>query len=134
MLAFLSTLSIATGCGQPENLIVDLNEKFILSPGQYACITGGNLEIKFQEVIEDSRCPIGVECFWAGEVSCVIELTKEGSFHQIELTESGLTDEYSRDRYEGYEIIFHVTPYPEAEEVILKDTYRLHLIISKFTN
>src|SRR4030042_7008638 len=47
------------------------------------------------------------------------------------LTESGLTDEYSRESYEGYELAFHVTPYPEAGEKILPDAYRLHLTISK---
>jgi len=47
------------------------------------------------------------------------------------LTEPGLTDEYTRERYEGYELAFYVTPYPEAGEKIPTDEYRLHLIISK---
>jgi len=47
------------------------------------------------------------------------------------LTEPGLTDEYSNERYEGYELTFHVTPYPEAAKKIPTDAYRLHLIVSK---
>jgi len=47
------------------------------------------------------------------------------------LIEPGLTDEYTPERYEDYEIAFRVTPYPETGKTIAKDTYRLHLIISK---
>jgi hypothetical protein len=34
------------------------------------------------------------------------------------LTEAGLTDEYSRERYKGYELAFHLIPYPEAGKKI----------------
>jgi hypothetical protein len=47
------------------------------------------------------------------------------------LTEPGLTDEYSKEMYEGYELTFHVTPYPEASKKTATDAYRLHLIVSK---
>jgi hypothetical protein len=70
-------------------------------------------------------------CIWEGRVSCVVELVKTGSLYQMVLTEPGLTDEYTKERYEDYEIAFHVTPYPETGKQIAKDTYRLHLIISK---
>ncbi|MFH1296378.1 MAG: hypothetical protein ABIJ04_03790 [Bacteroidota bacterium] len=129
--AFLAIVLTASGCGQFDNLWVRLNEEFYLSIGQRAFIAGENLEVRFKEVIEDSRCPTGVTCIWAGRVSCVIELAHTGSAYRMVLTESGLTDEYTRERYEGYELAFHVTPYPEAGKKIAKDTYRLHLIISK---
>ena len=102
-----------------------------MSIRQRAFIAGENLEVRFKEVIEDSRCPRGVTCIWAGRVSCVIELAHTGSSYRMVLTEPGLTDEYARERSEGYELAFHVTPYPEAGKKIAKDTYRLHLIISK---
>jgi len=47
------------------------------------------------------------------------------------LTEPGLSDEYSRESYEGYELAFRVTPYPEAGKKILPDEYRLLLTVSK---
>jgi hypothetical protein len=102
-----------------------------LSIGQHAFIAGENLEVTFKEVIEDGRCPGGVTCIWAGRVTCVVELTHTGISYRMVLTEPGLTDEYSKERYEGYELAFHVTPYPEAGREIPKDMYRLHLIISK---
>lgn len=133
LMVLLATVLAAPGCGGFANSQAHLNEEFYLSPGQRAFIAGENLEIKFKEVIEDSRCPRGVTCIWAGRVTCAIELTQAGASYQMSLIESGLTDEYSRESYEGYEIAFHVTPYPEAGKNIAADEYRLHLIISKLS-
>lgn len=37
-----------------------------------------NFEIKFIDVLEDSRCPKGVNCIWAGEVIVLVDLYKNG--------------------------------------------------------
>jgi hypothetical protein len=121
----------ASGYSLFSHLQVGLNEEFQLSIGQCVFITGENLEVRFKEVVGDSRCPRGVICIWEGRVSCVVELAKTGSLYRMVLTEPGLTDEYTKERYEDYEIAFHVTPYPETGKQIAKDTYRLHLIINK---
>jgi hypothetical protein len=73
----------------------------------------------------------GVTCIWAGRATCIIEISRAGSQYQMALTQSGLADEYSRERYEEYELAFYLTPYPEAGEQIPKDAYRLHLIVRK---
>ena len=99
--------------------------------GQRALIVGENLEISFEDVIEDSRCPRDVICVWAGRVTCMVELTHAGSSYRMALTELGLTDDYSKERYEDYELTFHVTPYPEAGKKIPPDAYRLHLTVTK---
>ena len=132
LVAFLAIVLTASGCGGgPGDIQARLNEEFSLSMGQRALIAGENLGIRFEEVTEDSRCPREVTCIWAGRVTCMVEITHEGSSYHMALTESGLTDEYSRERYEGYELAFHVTPYPEAGKKILPDAYRLHLTVSK---
>ena len=44
-------------------------------------VTHDDLELRWLE-INDSRCPTGVNCFWAGEVKVIIEATRtmvEGS-------------------------------------------------------
>lgn len=132
-LYFLALLAIiaTSSCGRFDNPQVHLNEEFSLHIGNRAFIAGENLEVKFKEVTEDSRCPRGVTCIWAGRVSCAIDFTHAGSLYQMLLTEPGLTDEYSIQRYEGYELAFHVTPYPQAGKKIPTNKYCLHLIISK---
>lgn len=61
-LAFLVVSSLwvqegpVTGAGQ---------EEFVLKAGTEA-VAGGGLLVRFDEVLEDSRCPKGVDCLWAG--------------------------------------------------------------------
>ncbi len=43
-----------------------LGEEFELAVHQTAQITDENISITFQEVLEDSRCPVDVTCIWAG--------------------------------------------------------------------
>ena len=134
LVIFLAIVLTTSGCGGgPSDVQTRLNEEFSLFMGQRALIAGENLEIRFEEVIEDSRCPRDVICIWAGRVTCMIELTHAGSSYRMALTEPGLTDEYSKERYEGYEFTFHVTPYPEAAKKIPTDAYWLHLIVSKLS-
>ena len=38
----------------------------------------GGLYINFSEVIEDSRCPKGVTCIWAGRAKVKIEVSDDG--------------------------------------------------------
>ena len=33
--------------------------------------------LKLKSVFNDSRCPQGVECIWAGEVSVIVEIYKD---------------------------------------------------------
>ena len=128
--AFLAIVLTSSSCGSSE-IQVRPNEEFSLSIGRSAVGTGEGLKIEFEEVVEDSRCPRDVTCVWAGRVTCMIKLTQIGSSYRMALTEPGLTDEYSKERYEEYEIAFHVTPYPEAGKKIPTGAYRLNLIVSR---
>lgn len=132
LVAFLVIVLTASSCGRgPGYIQARLDEEFSLFMGQRASIVGENLAIRFEEVIEDSRCPRDVVCIWAGRVTCVVGLTHAGSSYRMALTEPGLADGYPKERYQGYELAFHVTPYPEAGKKVLTEAYRLHLIVSE---
>jgi len=119
-------------CGStPTEVYADLGEEFSLSIGQSAIIKGQALRITFEDVIEDSRCPSDVTCIWAGRVSCIIKLVGGSSQYRMVLTESGLTDQYTSETYREYQLAFNVRPYPEAGQSILRDEYRLQLIVTK---
>ena len=36
-----------------------------------------DLEVRFVEVVEDSRCPKNVNCIWAGEVTILVEVYRD---------------------------------------------------------
>ncbi len=46
-----------------------------------------NLEISFMEVLEDSRCPVDVECLWAGNARILlnVRVLPNGSSARVEL-------------------------------------------------
>ena len=132
LVALLAIVLTTSSCGGGfSDIQARLNEEFSLSMGQRASIAGENLEIRLDELTEDSRCPREVTCIWAGRVTCVVEITQASASYRMALTEPGLSDEYSRESYEGYELAFHVTPYPEAGKKTLSDEYRLLLTVSK---
>ena len=130
--AILAILFTTFGCGGGfSKILAGINEEFVLCVGQRVSISGEDLEVKFKDVIGDSRCPSNVTCVWAGQVICMVELKHGGSSSQMALTDSGLTSEYSKETYERYRLAFQVTPYPVAGQKIAKDEYRLHLIVVK---
>ncbi|AFL80773.1 hypothetical protein Aeqsu_1280 [Aequorivita sublithincola DSM 14238] len=52
--------------------------------GEIVVIKG--VSIKFLEVLEDSRCPTGVTCIWAGRARVKVEITSEGKTEEKTLT------------------------------------------------
>lgn len=132
ILALVALVLSLSGCaGTPPEVEASLGQEFSLSIGQSALITGQDLEIRFEKVVEDSRCPKDVTCVWAGRVSCIVEFTDSDSLYRMVLTQPGLTDQYAQETYKEYQLTFHVEPYPEADDQISTDEYRLHLVVSK---
>lgn len=127
-------LLLLLACNQQAEIKAGLGEEFSLSAGQSAAITGENLRIRFIEITEDSRCPQGVTCIWAGRVSCLIEITKTDSSAEPErlvLTQMGLTSPPATQAFNGYELAFDVEPYPVAGQTIPEEDYRLTLTVTR---
>ncbi|BBW99997.1 hypothetical protein [Mycolicibacterium moriokaense] len=51
-----------------------LDQEFVLHGGQEAMIQGADLRLRFTDVLEDSRCPTQVECFWTGQARISVEV------------------------------------------------------------
>jgi len=120
-------VSALAGCAEsPANY--DLGQAFSLKPGQSAKIDSEDLTFKFEKVLNDSRCPVGVTCIWEGQVQCLVTIKIGDKTEQITLTQSGSDDDESQ-LYGQYRIEFNVTPYPVANESISLNDYRLELRI-----
>ena len=124
-------LVLLSGCArQPGEIKAVLGEEITLAIGQDASIAGEQFEVRFIEVISDSRCPKGATCIWAGEASCLIEITDSGSAYRKVLTQPGLSGPSQTD-FQEYEITFDLRPYPQVEKEIKSEEYRLQLEIGK---
>lgn len=67
---------------RPATLEVRSGDSFTLMPGGSARIADADLTVRFLEVESDSRCPIEVDCVWAGDAVLVIE-TVSGSATRV---------------------------------------------------
>lgn len=121
---------LLTGCGSGQTS-TRMGEEFSLRIGQRASMVDEKLEIEFVEVSEDSRCPKKVTCIWEGRVIAVVEMAYGGSVDLVELVQRGLTDQPATATYQEYQLVFVVEPYPEEDEPIRADDYRLRLTVSK---
>jgi len=124
-------LLISAGCSKSKDVKANLGEEFSLNIGQTVRIASEGLEIEFIEVTGDSRCPKGVICIWAGEVTAKVAINTGKSLDELLLTEPGLSNGKATAFYQKYRLAYHVEPYPQAGTEIAEDEYRLHLKISK---
>jgi hypothetical protein len=83
---FLAALLIIAGCVQKADSITNLGDNFSLKPGQIAAITSEGLTFRFVGVLEDSRCPQGVQCIWAGQTTIAAEAVKGNNKTSFNLT------------------------------------------------
>ena len=91
---------------------------------------GTTIKIKFLSVIEDSRCPEGVNCIWAGVAKIKIQLRKAGKpAQQFELNTNQL-DKFIT--FEGHTIkLTALTPYPKSGAATNAAAYAATLTITK---
>lgn len=76
MAAACATPSQPGGTGTPATAIqVQANREFDIASGQEAHIQGTPIVVRFRSVSNDSRCPIDVQCVWAGNAVVGLTLT-----------------------------------------------------------
>ena len=111
---FMTANAQATGRGATSVL-------FDLKQGQTKNIPGSKAKIKFLNVMEDSRCPEGTKCIWAGNAKVKFRVSNGHRSRIFDLnTGKGRTD-YS---FEGYDIrLVKVSPTPVINEHIRRGEY-----------
>lgn len=139
ILPALLTLSLATSCNSepapatpaPAGAVeAGLDAGFTLPVGQEAYFPGENLRIFFQDVLEDSRCPLSVNCIWEGQASYTIRISRDEEEYSLVLTEPGLGGR-AEAVFMEYRIVANLEPYPEAPGGISPEGYRLRMSVGK---
>jgi len=94
-------------------------------------VPSAGFKIKFVEMVEDSRCPEGTSCIWAGNAKVKIEIRGHGSVRTFELnsmTQPAVVN------YSGYEIkLTSLTPKPAVNVRINPDNYLATFEVTKKT-
>ncbi len=128
----IGIIALLAGCagGNVDTIPAALNATFTLAVGQTGVIAGEDLQLRFENVIEDSRCPLDVQCVWEGRASYTVQLTYQGDSYDMILTEAGLGG-VAHDTFLDYAITASLLPYPEGPGEIAGDKYRLRLTVVK---
>jgi len=120
---------------QADPVEFNLNEVFALGGGQEATIRGENLRLRFNEVLEDSRCPTQVECFWTGQARIAVLVAPAG--REPTATEFNTNPAPGQNnqtaRVGEYTISLQsLDPYPQSiDQSIALEEYRATLSVEK---
>ena len=127
--AILPFLFILTSALAPPQ-DVTLGQEFDVRVGRWVTVEGERLRVTFDRVAEDSRCPEGVNCIWAGNAKVVLRLSK-GRRRSSTLTLNTGTDPKEAS-YRGYEVrLVKLDPYPKEKRRIRRRDYVATLVVTK---
>ncbi len=120
-LAFLIATGLAACASSPDE--VAPGESFTLAPGTEAIVKGGGPRVRFEGVLEDSRCPSDVQCIWAGEV--VVDVTIGDGSSSRRSMRPGEAVASGRFRVN----LLEVQPYPKSTSAIQPSQYRATFLV-----
>ena len=110
-----------------------LDRDFTLGGGQEASVDG--LRVRFADVLEDSRCPARVACFWSGQARLtVVAQTEDAPPTTVEFnTNPAPSQDVSSVRVGDYTVTMRsLAPYPQTpEDATPLVDYRLTLSVAK---
>jgi hypothetical protein len=112
----------ASGSTAGDHGAVDLPATVTLAPGERVFASEPDLPVTFVDVSEDSRCPEGVTCVWAGRAVVQVEVG-DGEAPTIALQVGGEAREARSLRLTAEAL----DPYPRADTATRSEDYRLRL-------
>lgn len=110
--------------GDSHSRTVDPPATVTLAPAERVLVSGPDVPVTFADVTEDSRCPEGVTCVWAGRAVVQVEVG-DGEAPTIPLEVGG-----EPRVVRGLTLFAEaLDPYPRADSAIRPEDYRLRLRI-----
>jgi len=128
---FLPFLFILTSAlAAPAAKDAALGQEFDVRVGQWVTIEGERLRVTFDRVAEDSRCPEGVQCVWAGNAKVVLRLSKARRRSSTMTLNTGTDPKQAA--YRGYEVrLVKLEPYPKEKRRIRRRDYAATLVVER---
>ncbi|MBK7933408.1 MAG: hypothetical protein KA956_13550 [Pyrinomonadaceae bacterium] len=86
-------------------------EYLTVKSGKQGIAKKSKLRIKFISLVEDSRCPEGVNCVWAGNAKIKVKLSNGQTSKEFEFNSN---DGPKGDSFDGWAVYLEeLTPYPK---------------------
>jgi len=133
-LLWLFALTILASCENPSNS--PLKKSLVLGKPIYLqyqdtlFIESENTWVSFDSLLEDSRCPIGLLCVWAGNAKIGFFFEKDESKVEFSLdSHKALKNDTT---IWGYSIsLLSVLPYPHRDSSYLPSDYSAEILVTK---
>ena len=112
--------------------VARLEREFKLRAGQQVSVKGTRLRIRFVKVENDSRCPTGVACVWAGNAAVRLWVSTGQGGNTLTLNTNKSPSLADEAQYRGYKLkLVELSPYPRSGRKIVAGSYRATLLVSK---
>ena len=98
-----------------------MGEEFELAVHQTAQIAAENTSVTFQEVLEDSRCPVDVTCIWAGLAEVSLQVSVSGQERELRLSTSPPEDSAVFENHTFW--LISVRPVPRSDRNTDRSAY-----------
>ena len=123
-LAFLA----AVGCDNPNSPSTPLNTEFTLARGEGRTIEDTSIEVRFNGVTNDSRCPADAICITGGDAHVNLRVTSGLATREYVL-HTGDMKPVTHDTLTIH--LVEVSPYPFSSRTISPDEYRVKLRVTR---
>ncbi|HKP71362.1 MAG TPA: hypothetical protein VJT82_00395 [Pyrinomonadaceae bacterium] len=134
-LCFVSLLlagaQVVGGANADVNANACASQTIDVRVGREINVPGQRLKIKFVAVREDSRCPVGVTCVWAGNARVALKLTK-ARMRAVDLELNTATTEPQEGDALGYQVrLAKLVPHPVNNQKLNPRDYVATLAVTK---
>ena len=118
-------------CATVETAVVaEPGVEFALPLGQTATLNASGVRIAFNRVNEDSRCPVDVQCVWAGEAKIQLTVSRPGSPDDVKVI--SITPPNNETSSGDVRIRFvGLAPVPRQADAGKPRDYVAHLIVTR---
>ncbi len=122
-------------CSSQKNQPFELGKPFTLHYGETAqWATDETIRIRFDSILDDSRCPQGVQCVWAGRAIAAITFFQNGEMQNgaLVMGDPAGTNYSNQATFGDFTVtLIQVRPHLVAEQQILQKDYSVELDIEK---
>lgn len=111
-----------------------VGREFRLRAGRVVTLDGGGLRVRFARVGSDSRCPVDVNCVWAGNAEVLIEAGGRSwrGKTTLRLNTSASPERPGEGRYGRYTLkLVSLSPQPRSRGKIAPGRYTATLLVAK---
>ena len=121
-------LAAAVGCDSPNAPSTPLNTEFTLARGEARSIEDTSIEVRFNGVSNDSRCPADAFCITGGDAHVNLRVSS-GSTSREHVLHTGDMKPVTHDNLAIH--LVELSPYPFSSRTIGPDEYRAKLRVTR---